>query len=90
MPKYCAQLNENGIVHTVCLLSEEIISANIIPLDNYDISVLGRKYNVVTGEFEEVEQETVNPPETIEQKLARIEQTQDLLLMMMLEQEGII
>lgn len=53
MFKY-AQVDENFIVHSVCILSGEIVDDNSIPIDMYDESLVGKKYNSHTGEFEEV------------------------------------
>ena len=39
---------------------------------------------------EQEQTEPIEPPETFEEKIARLEETQEILLMMMLEKEGVI
>ena len=60
MPSY-AQLNSDDIVHTVCHLSGEIVSPSVIEVPSLDESLIGKRYNRDTGEFEIPEQ--VDPPE---------------------------
>lgn len=54
--KYCyAQIDENNICVSVSELSGSVNYENMIALDTYDISLLGKKYN--NGNWEEVEPE---------------------------------
>ena len=53
MRYYYATLDENNIVTGVSNLSGEIIQANMISIDKYDNTLIGKKY--INGEF--VEQE---------------------------------
>lgn len=53
MFKY-AQVDENYVVHSVCILSGEITDPYAIPIDTYDESLVGKKYNSHTQQFEEV------------------------------------
>ncbi len=50
-----AQLNEENICIGISELSGEVEGDNMILLDNYDISLLGKKYN--DGSWEEIEKE---------------------------------
>lgn len=50
-----AQIDENNICVSVSQLSGKIINKSMIPLDEYDTSILGKKYN--NGNWEEVEPE---------------------------------
>jgi hypothetical protein len=49
-----AQLNGEGICYAVSMLSGEVVADNMIAIDEYDESLLGKRYNRETGEFEEV------------------------------------
>ena len=54
--KYCyAQIDENNICVSVSELSGSVNYENMIALDTYDISLLGKKYN--NDNWEEVEPE---------------------------------
>ena len=44
MPKFYAQLNENGIVHTICQLSDVIEGNNIVGITSMDSGLMGKKY----------------------------------------------
>lgn len=58
---YYAQLNTEGICCAVSDLSGQVEGENMIPLESYDISVLGKKY--VNGVWEEVENSLAEEPE---------------------------
>lgn len=49
---FYAQIDENNICIVVSNLSGEVIADNLIQLETYDISILGKRYN--NGEWEEV------------------------------------
>ena len=44
MSRFYAQLNENGIVHTVCQLSGEVEDDNIVEISSMDNRLIGKKY----------------------------------------------
>ena len=52
MYKYYAQLNENMIAHTVCQLSGTIEGEYFIEINSIDESILGKRYNAETQEWE--------------------------------------
>lgn len=54
-----AEIDENNICKAVSDLSGEVIADTMIPLDSYDISLLGKRYN--NGEWLEVEQPEIEP-----------------------------
>ena len=54
-----AELDENNICKAVSNLSGGVIADTMIPLDSYDISLLGKRYN--NGEWLEVEQPEIEP-----------------------------
>lgn len=64
-----AELDENNICKAVSDLSGEVIADNMIPLETYDESLLGKRY--VDGVWEEVPQEPTPTPEP--SQLDRIE-----------------
>lgn len=47
-----AQLSDLGFVIGVSSLSSEVVDDRLIPIDFIDESLLGKKYNRETGEFE--------------------------------------
>ena len=51
---YYAQLNDAEIVVAVTQVTGEIEDVNMIALETYDTSVIGKRYNRDTQEFEEV------------------------------------
>ena len=53
---YYAQVDGNDIVYSVSCLSGEVDQADMIPIDSYDQSLLGKIYNRDTGEFETPEE----------------------------------
>ncbi|MBQ5615450.1 MAG: flagellar basal-body rod protein [Peptococcaceae bacterium] len=58
---YYAELDENNICKAVSDLSGKVDKPTIIPIDFYDVSLLGKQYN--NGKWLEVEQpETVYEP----------------------------
>lgn len=63
-----AELDENNICYAVSQLSGEVIADTMIPLETYDISLLGKQYD--NGEWLEVEQPE---PEPEPSQLDRIE-----------------
>ena len=65
-----AELDENNICKAVSQLSGEVIADTMIPLETYDTSLLGKRYE--DGEWVEVEVELpeIEPQET---QLDRIE-----------------
>ena len=66
MKYYYAQIDENNICITVSDLSGKITADNMLRLETYDTSLLGKKYN--NGVWEEVPQ-----PEPEPTQLDRIE-----------------
>lgn len=58
-----AQINEDNICIAVSQLSGLVDSPNMIKLNTYDLSILGRKYN--NGVWEEVPQPEPKPEPTI-------------------------
>ena len=54
-----AELDENNICKAVSQLSGEVIKDTMIRLDEYDISLLSKKYN--NGVWEEVPVEEITP-----------------------------
>ncbi len=66
-----AQLDENNICIGISQLSGEVTSDNMILLDNYDTSLLGKKYN--NGIWEEVEPEPEPEPAPTEQEMINAE-----------------
>lgn len=62
-----AELDENNICKAVSDLSGEVITDTMIPLETYDISLLGKKY--VDGVWEEVPQKPTQEPEPTEAEL---------------------
>lgn len=56
---FYAQIDENNICIVVSNLSGEVIADNLIQLETYDISILGKRYN--NGEWEEVPQPEPEP-----------------------------
>ncbi len=62
-----AQIDENNICVGISELSGKIIEKSMIPLDKFDVSIIGKKYN--NGEWEEVPQ-----PEPEPSQLDRIEE----------------
>lgn len=58
-----AQINEDNICIAVSQLSGLVDLPNMIKLSNYDLSILGRKYN--NGVWEEVPQPEPKPEPTI-------------------------
>lgn len=63
-----AELDKNNICKAVSDLSGEVIKDTMIPLETYDISLLGMRYD--NGEWVEVPVEPVEPEPT---QLDRIE-----------------
>lgn len=53
---FYAQLNPESIVVAVTQTSGVLFAPDVIALDSYDASVLGKRYNRETGEFDDVEQ----------------------------------
>lgn len=51
---YYAELDEKNICKAVSDLSDEVDKPTMIPLENYDVSLLGKKYD--DGKWLEVEQ----------------------------------
>lgn len=56
---YYAQLDENSICIGVSQLSGEVSETNMILLDRYDASLMGKKYN--NGTWEDVPQPEPTP-----------------------------
>ena len=73
-----AELDENNICKAVSELSGEVIKDTMIPLETYDTSLLGKRYD--NGEWVEV---PVEPPETEPTQLDVIEANTSYLVMMM-------
>lgn len=51
---YYAQINTEGIVHTVSHLAGVVVAENMIPVESMDTGLLGKRYNAQTQEFEAV------------------------------------
>ena len=68
MPSIYAELNENNICKAVSQLSGKVDKPTMIPLDSYNTSLLGKRYD--NGKWYEVEQPE---PEHTETQLDRIE-----------------
>ena len=68
---YCAQLNENSICIGVSNLSGIVDVPSLIPLPEFDISLMGKKYS--NGVWEEAESEPVSEPEPTEDELIQAE-----------------
>lgn len=66
-----AELDENNICKAVSDLSGKVDKPTMIPLETYDVSLLGKKYD--NGEWLEVEQPEPAKPEPTQ--LDRIEAT---------------
>jgi hypothetical protein len=76
---YYAQIDQTGICFAVSQLSREVTANNMIAINSYDTTLLGKRWNGTN--WEEVPQPDPGPPpETTEQKLARLEE-QNLILM---------
>ena len=73
-----AQLNDENICVGVSDLSGKVEADNMIPLESFDVNILGKKYN--NGEWEEIEQEVkeeqnLQPTvETINEKITSLEE----------------
>lgn len=46
-----AQINDDSVVIGISSLSGEVISPNMVAISSYDVSLLGKIYNRVDGEF---------------------------------------
>ena len=68
---YYAQLNENSICIGVSNLSGIVDVPSLIPLPEFDISLMGKKYS--NGVWEEAESEPVSEPEPTEDELIQAE-----------------
>jgi hypothetical protein len=53
---YYAQLSVNDIVVGVSMLAGEVVADHMIRIAEYDVSLIGKRYNRDTGEFEAVEE----------------------------------
>ena len=53
---FYAQLNNENIVIGISQLNEEINISNMVLIDSFDDTLLNKRYNAETGEFEEVTQ----------------------------------
>ena len=51
---YYAQIDEKGRVHTVCELAGIIESPNVIPIETWDESLLGKYYDPASKQFQDV------------------------------------
>ena len=70
-----AELNENNICKAVSELAGEVIKDTMIPLETYNTSLLGKRYE--DGEWVEVPVEPIEPEPT---QLDRIEANTTALL----------
>ena len=59
---YYAQINDDSIVISVTQTTGEIDNPSMIAIEGYDISVLGKRYNPDTGDFEDIEPEPTPVP----------------------------
>lgn len=76
---YYAQINEENICHAVSDLSGEVIANNMIPLESYDISLLGKRYE--NGEWIEVPQPEEQPARpSFEERMTELEEVINELL----------
>ena len=58
---FYAQINKENICVGISSLSGEVIDESLIEIENYDLSILGKKYN--NGVWEEVPKEPIVPEE---------------------------
>lgn len=80
---YYAQLNENDICIGVSQLGGEVDEVCLVAIESYDETLLGKRYNVETGEFEEVSQpdpDPTLPQPTLEEQVAQLRED-NLILM---------
>ena len=68
---FYAQLNEENICIGVSQLSGKVDNPLLIPIAEFDSSIIGKKYS--NGVWEEVESEPVSEPEPTEQELIQAE-----------------
>lgn len=52
---YFAQIDSDGIVFAVSQLTDFVDQPDMIQIESYDISLLGKRYNPETGQFEDVQ-----------------------------------
>ena len=71
-----AQLNENSICISVTQLSGEVTADNLIQIETYNMSLLGKKYN--NGEWEDIQKEPEPEEPTIPEPIPQPTE-QDLL-----------
>ena len=71
---FYAQLNDENICIGVSALKEEIVGADMVEIESLDYDCLWRKYENGEWSEEKYEPEPVEPEETIEEKLNRMEQ----------------
>ena len=79
---YYAQINADGIVYAVSRLKEKRNQNNLIEIPEFDSSLLDKKYNQETKIFEEIKRDSIEIEETLEEKVARLEEKIDQLLTM--------
>lgn len=70
-----AQLDEENICVSVSQLSGEVIQDDMIELNSYDASLLGKRYN--NGAWEEVAREPIEPQPTNAEKIITMLQAQE-------------
>jgi hypothetical protein len=51
---YYAQLDNNNIVHSVTQLLDEVKAPNLVPINSFDLTLIGQQYNPTTGQFSPV------------------------------------
>lgn len=69
---FYAQLDNENIVIGISQLNEEINISNMVLIDSFDDTLLSKRYNAETGEFEEVTQTELTEPielPTIEEQI---------------------
>lgn len=76
---YYAQINVDGICIGVSQLAGKVETEHMIEIDEYDTSLLGKRWSGETWDAGP-DPEPGPPPETIEDKMARLEE-QNLILM---------
>lgn len=66
-----AQLSDGRVVG-VSSLSAEVVADDMIPIDSYDLSLMGKVYDAETGQFYEPAPEPGTVPQTVSMRQARL------------------
>lgn len=70
---YYAQIDADGICYAVTQTAEPVKQGDMIEIDSYDVSLLGKRYNAETEDFEPVPEREPVIPEPTEQELVNAE-----------------